>query len=267
MLQGIFHPVTPDIHQGAAALLASAGWRCSRARAAKPAATRRALRGALGGGRADEGRGSGRPCSTARATADETMDVRRLAAVWRGEVADEIWARRRWSASAAIALRNPGRGRQHGRRRGARPRAVANSGGNSGGNSVPTAGRTPPDRTPETAPCPACSSPPRTSPRQTHGQHRPVRRVRRARPGGAAFKKGPDYIDPCGSPAPAGRACYNLDPFVMGAGEIDTLFRRHAADSDSCAGGRQQGSTTACARRQAQQPPPSPRSSRCRWCW
>jgi len=46
------------------------------------------------------------------------------------------------------------------------------------------------------------------------------------------FKKGPDYIDPMWLARACGRACYNLDPFVMGAGEIDTLFRRHAADSD-----------------------------------
>lgn len=46
------------------------------------------------------------------------------------------------------------------------------------------------------------------------------------------FKKGPDYIDPMWLTRACGRDCYNLDPFLMSAGEIDTLFRRHAAGSD-----------------------------------
>lgn len=48
------------------------------------------------------------------------------------------------------------------------------------------------------------------------------------------FKKGPDYIDPMWLTRACGRDCYNLDPFLMRAGEIDTLFRRHAAGSDLC---------------------------------
>ena len=46
------------------------------------------------------------------------------------------------------------------------------------------------------------------------------------------FKKGPDYIDPMWLSAAAGRACRNLDFFVMGRDEIFAHAERHAADAD-----------------------------------
>jgi cobyrinic acid a,c-diamide synthase len=46
------------------------------------------------------------------------------------------------------------------------------------------------------------------------------------------FKKGPDYIDPMWLAAASGRACRNLDFFVMGRDEIAAAVRRHAADAD-----------------------------------
>lgn len=46
------------------------------------------------------------------------------------------------------------------------------------------------------------------------------------------FKKGPDYIDPMWLSRAAGRACFNLDPFLMGMDEIQRLFRRQAAGAD-----------------------------------
>ncbi|HRP95849.1 MAG TPA: cobyrinate a,c-diamide synthase [Rhodocyclaceae bacterium] len=48
------------------------------------------------------------------------------------------------------------------------------------------------------------------------------------------FKKGPDYIDPMWLARAAHRACYNLDPFLMGMDEIERLFRRHALGADLC---------------------------------
>ncbi|HNB78206.1 MAG TPA: cobyrinate a,c-diamide synthase [Rhodocyclaceae bacterium] len=47
-----------------------------------------------------------------------------------------------------------------------------------------------------------------------------------------SFKKGPDYIDPMWLAQASGRACYNLDPYLMGWGEIQTLFDRHAEHAD-----------------------------------
>ncbi|MCL4802334.1 MAG: cobyrinate a,c-diamide synthase [Burkholderiales bacterium] len=46
------------------------------------------------------------------------------------------------------------------------------------------------------------------------------------------FKKGPDYIDPMWLGAAAGRACRNLDFFVMGREEIVAQLATHAADAD-----------------------------------
>lgn len=40
------------------------------------------------------------------------------------------------------------------------------------------------------------------------------------------FKKGPDYIDPMWLAQASGRACWNLDPHLMGWGEIDALVQR-----------------------------------------
>ena len=46
------------------------------------------------------------------------------------------------------------------------------------------------------------------------------------------FKKGPDYIDPMWLSAAAGRACRNLDFFVMDRDEIVGYADHHAADAD-----------------------------------
>lgn len=43
------------------------------------------------------------------------------------------------------------------------------------------------------------------------------------------FKKGPDYIDPMWLSLAAGRACHNLDPFLMNEREIVSAFQRAAA--------------------------------------
>jgi cobyrinic acid a,c-diamide synthase len=48
------------------------------------------------------------------------------------------------------------------------------------------------------------------------------------------FKKGPDYIDPMWLSAACGRDCFNLDPFLMTAGQITGCFRHHAAQADIC---------------------------------
>lgn len=53
------------------------------------------------------------------------------------------------------------------------------------------------------------------------GQARPV----------AVFKKGPDFIDAGWLGAAAGRACYNLDPYLMDEGSILRSFRDHTADA------------------------------------
>ena len=44
----------------------------------------------------------------------------------------------------------------------------------------------------------------------------------------AAFKKGPDYIDPIWLQAATGRPCWNLDFFTMSHEEISDCFRRQA---------------------------------------
>jgi len=46
------------------------------------------------------------------------------------------------------------------------------------------------------------------------------------------FKKGPDYIDPMWLSAACGRACRNLDFYLMRRDEIQSLFARHAQDAD-----------------------------------
>lgn len=48
------------------------------------------------------------------------------------------------------------------------------------------------------------------------------------------FKKGPDYIDPMWLTLAAGRSCLNLDPMLMGAGEIEAGFVQAAAGADLC---------------------------------
>jgi cobyrinic acid a,c-diamide synthase len=47
-----------------------------------------------------------------------------------------------------------------------------------------------------------------------------------------SFKKGPDYIDPMWLAQASGRACYNLDPYLMGWDEIRTVFDGHAGRAD-----------------------------------
>ncbi len=46
------------------------------------------------------------------------------------------------------------------------------------------------------------------------------------------YKKGPDYIDPMWLGLAAGRACYNLDFYVMAREEITESFARHACGAD-----------------------------------
>ena len=46
------------------------------------------------------------------------------------------------------------------------------------------------------------------------------------------FKKGPDYIDPMWLARASGRACYNLDPYLMTPEQIGALFARHAGGAD-----------------------------------
>ena len=46
------------------------------------------------------------------------------------------------------------------------------------------------------------------------------------------FKKGPDYIDPMWLSAATGRACRNLDFYLMPPEEIQVLFAQHAVDAD-----------------------------------
>ncbi|MGA9992981.1 MAG: cobyrinate a,c-diamide synthase [Thiobacillaceae bacterium] len=46
------------------------------------------------------------------------------------------------------------------------------------------------------------------------------------------FKKGPDYIDPMWLTRASGRACRNLDFYLMGHGEIRDSFELHARDAD-----------------------------------
>ncbi len=49
----------------------------------------------------------------------------------------------------------------------------------------------------------------------------------------APFKKGPDFIDPGWLSLAAGRACHNLDPFMMDEGQILHTFLRHAQEADA----------------------------------
>jgi len=46
------------------------------------------------------------------------------------------------------------------------------------------------------------------------------------------FKKGPDYIDPMWLGRASGRACYNLDPFLMTQEQIRVCFARNVAGAD-----------------------------------
>ncbi|MBW1916967.1 MAG: cobyrinate a,c-diamide synthase [Deltaproteobacteria bacterium] len=46
------------------------------------------------------------------------------------------------------------------------------------------------------------------------------------------FKKGPDYIDPAWHSLAAGRACYNLDPFLMDRDQVLASVAHHAAQAD-----------------------------------
>ena len=46
------------------------------------------------------------------------------------------------------------------------------------------------------------------------------------------FKKGPDYIDPMWLSQASGRACRNLDLYLMERNDIAATFRRHALDAD-----------------------------------
>ncbi len=47
-----------------------------------------------------------------------------------------------------------------------------------------------------------------------------------------AFKKGPDYIDPMWLAQASGRPCFNLDPYLMTAGQISASFARFSALAD-----------------------------------
>ncbi|MFQ5430939.1 MAG: cobyrinate a,c-diamide synthase [Nitrospinota bacterium] len=46
------------------------------------------------------------------------------------------------------------------------------------------------------------------------------------------FKKGPDYIDPMWLSSAAGRQCRNLDYFMLGWKNIDSVFHKHSEDAD-----------------------------------
>src|SRR5512135_3452657 len=46
------------------------------------------------------------------------------------------------------------------------------------------------------------------------------------------FKKGPDYIDPMWLSQASGRACRNLDLYLMERDDITATFRRHAQNAD-----------------------------------
>jgi cobyrinic acid a,c-diamide synthase len=46
------------------------------------------------------------------------------------------------------------------------------------------------------------------------------------------FKKGPDYIDPMWLSQASGRACRNLDLYLMDSSDITATFRRHAQTAD-----------------------------------
>ena len=47
-----------------------------------------------------------------------------------------------------------------------------------------------------------------------------------------SFKKGPDYIDPGWLSTASGRECHNLDKFMIGWDNIDSVFKRHARLAD-----------------------------------
>ncbi len=55
-----------------------------------------------------------------------------------------------------------------------------------------------------------------------------VRRGVRVQP----FKKGPDYIDPMWVSLAAGRACFNLDPYLMDGAALERCFEAHARGAD-----------------------------------
>ncbi len=46
------------------------------------------------------------------------------------------------------------------------------------------------------------------------------------------YKKGPDYIDPMWLTRASGRACHNLDFYLMGDEEVRDVFAEHSADAD-----------------------------------
>ncbi len=48
----------------------------------------------------------------------------------------------------------------------------------------------------------------------------------------AAFKKGPDYIDPAWLARASGRPCWNLDFFTMDHDEIHSCFEERRQDAD-----------------------------------
>ena len=48
------------------------------------------------------------------------------------------------------------------------------------------------------------------------------------------YKKGPDYIDPMWLGRASGRACHNLDPYLMTPEQIGAVFARQATGADVC---------------------------------
>ncbi len=49
-----------------------------------------------------------------------------------------------------------------------------------------------------------------------------------------SFKKGPDFIDPMWLKQASGRACFNLDPYLMASSQIKQLYGQYQDDADVC---------------------------------
>ena len=82
------------------------------------------------------------------------------------------------------------------------------------------------------------------------------------------FKKGPDYIDPMWLAHAAGRACYNLDPYLMDAAALERCFTRcDGRRADRHRRGQQGPVRRPRARRQQQQRRAGAATAGCRCCW